>query len=74
MRKYRYWPILAAMALIMGLRGKYIALWREGDPEPVRVFPYQISSLPPEDQKRLREGIVIENESRLIQLMEDYFS
>ncbi len=52
----------------------YIALWRQGQPEPVRVFPYSVASLPPTDQKALAEGILPESRLELIQLLEDYLS
>lgn len=59
---------------ILGCKDGYIALWRDSDPEPVRVFPYSVSSLPEADQKALEKGIRIESEEDLLRLMEDYLS
>ncbi len=74
MRKERFLAYLVMLSLLLGIRDGYIALWKTGEKEPVQVFPYQVSSLPPADQERLREGIVIESKEELISLIEDYFS
>lgn len=68
--------LLAALLLsfIMSVSDGYIALWKSGEPEPLKIFPYQVSSLPPADQARLREGIVIDSTDDLIGLIEDYLS
>lgn len=71
----RFAPCLVlALAFLLGIRDGYIALWREGSPEPCRVFPYRAESLPKGDQKALRQGIRIESEELLSQLLEDYLS
>ncbi len=68
--------LLAALLLsfIMGVQDGYVALWKSGETEPLKVFPYQVSSLPPADQARLRKGIVIDSAEDLIGLIEDYLS
>ena len=68
--------LLAALALtfLLGIQDGYIALWKNGDPDPVEVFPYQAKYLPESDQKRLEQGISIHNKEDLIRLMEDYLS
>ena len=68
--------LLAALLLsfIMGVQDGYVALWKSGETEPLEVFPYQVSSLPPADQARLRKGIVIDSAEDLIGLIEDYLS
>lgn len=68
--------LLAAVLLsfLMGVQDGYITLWKTGDDDPLKVFPYQAASLPPEDQAHLREGIVIESGDDLIRLIEDYLS
>ena len=62
------------LGFILGIKGGYIALWTEDQPEKAQVFPYKASSLPPEDQKALEKGIYIENEQKLRRLLEDYLS
>lgn len=59
---------------ILGCRDGFIALWKDSDPEPVRVFPYSVAALPEADQKALERGISIEDEEDLKRLLEDYLS
>ena len=59
---------------IVGAWEGYVALWRQGQTEPMRVFPYSVASLPPADQRALEKGIVIEDETELAHLLEDYLS
>lgn len=59
---------------ILGSHNGYIALWRDGNPEPAEVFPYCVASLPEADQNALKQGIEIENEESLLRLLEDYLS
>lgn len=63
-----------ALSFILGSHNGYVALWEGDDPEPKKVFPYQVSSLPEADQKRLEEGIKVKNKLELIRLVEDYLS
>ena len=67
---------LAAIALtfLLGVHDGYIALWKEGSPEPAEVFPYRAEVLPEADQRRLEKGIRITSKQELLQLMEDYLS
>ena len=59
---------------ILGCQDGYIALWKDSDPEPVRVFPYSASLLPEADRKALEQGIRIGSEEELARLLEDYLS
>lgn len=59
---------------ILGCKDGYIALWKDSDPEPVKVFPYSVSALPDPDRQALEKGIRIENKEDLIRLLEDYLS
>lgn len=61
-------------AFLLGSYKGYIALWREGCPEPIKVFPYQTAMLPPADRQALEKGILITDETELVQLLEDYLS
>ncbi len=63
-----------ALSFILGSHNGYVALWENDDPEPVKVFPYSVSSLPQADQKRLEDGIHVESRRELIALVEDYLS
>jgi hypothetical protein len=52
----------------------HIALWKDPDPQPIRVFPYSVSMLPKEDQRVLEEGIRADTVTELTRRLEDYLS
>lgn len=62
------------LSFLLGSYKGYIALWVDEDKDPVRVFPYKVSSLPQADRKLLEQGIHIGSESELGRLLEDYLS
>ena len=69
--------ILANILLIGFLLGIYegkVALWKDNQKKPIKVFPYQASMLPEADQQRLRDGVHVESLSELYKLIQDYFS
>ena len=72
----KHFPIYLALffTFLLGSHEGFVALWIPPADDPVRVFPYHVSSLPAEDQQRLREGISIESEAELMALLEDYLS
>ena len=64
---------LLALGFLLGIKDGKIALWKDGEEQP-RIFPYRAETLPEADQKRLEEGIRIEDGTKLAQLLEDYLS
>ncbi len=74
MSKPGFISLAAVFAFLLGSYEGYVALWKGCDPDPYKVFPYSVASLPPADQRALAEGIRIEDEKALIQLLEDYLS
>lgn len=74
MIKKRYLSAALLLFLVLGSFKGYIALFDEGAEEPRQIFPYQVTSLPPDDQAALEEGILIRNDTQLNQLLEDYLS
>ena len=62
------------LGFILGNHNGYLALWSDDNIEPDRVYPYRVSTLPPEDQKALRKGIRADNIIELTHLLEDYLS
>ena len=72
--KYRKQLAALALTFLLGVHDGYIALWRDGNPEPVEIFPYKAELLPEADRNRLEQGIRIENKRQLLELMEDYLS
>ena len=59
---------------LLGIHEGKIALWKDNQKKPMKVFPYQASILPEEDQKRLKEGIHVDSLNELYKLVEDYLS
>lgn len=51
-----------------------IALFESGSDEPAEVYEVSVAALPEEEQQRLREGIVIEDEQMLASLLDNYTS
>lgn len=74
MKKRKLLPTLLLFGFLLGVHNGRIALWKDDDPEPLRVFPYQVSLLPQKDQHALNQGIHIKDRNQLIRLLEDYLS
>lgn len=74
MKKYRLLTAVLLFGFILGIHKGNVALWKEGLKNPIKVFPYQASLLPQEDQKRLEQGVHVDSISQLKKLIEDYFS
>ena len=72
--KMRYGYLTLVLAFLLGSRDGFIALWKLTAPEPVYIFPYSIASLPPEDRRKLDDGIRVETHDELMRLLEDYLS
>lgn len=64
--------LLLFLALLLGIRDGYLALWREEDPQPIARFDVRADSLPPADQLMLKRGIRIEDKQALLALLEDF--
>ncbi len=68
---------LCAMILLgflLGVQDGRIALWKDGEAHPWRVFPYPVSALPTETQQALKNGIRIDSSEELNQLLENLLS
>ena len=74
MKKWRWMSYALTLGFLLGVKNGYIALWKDGCTEPVRVFPYRAQSLPLRDQQALEQGIRVEDEESLVGLLEDYLS
>ena len=74
MKKLRYLYVTLVFGFLLGISDGYIALWKDGGADPVRVFPYRAENLPVADQQALEKGIYLEDKEELLQLMEDYLS
>lgn len=74
MTKKPLFSALLALYVVLGCWKGHIAIFHEGKDEPWQIFPNKVSSLPPEDQKSLENGIIVRNERDLRQLLEDFLS
>ena len=75
MRKLeRFWSLFLSLGLILGVHRGYIALWRDTESEPYKVFPYKAAILPEQERLRLEAGIPIRDEDHLHSLIEEYLS
>lgn len=74
MKRYHHLSILFLFGFLLGVHQGKVALWKDDDPKPVRVFPYSAQLLPPADRQALEEGIRFESEEDLMRLIKDYLS
>jgi len=74
MKKLSILYSILIFGFILGIYEGRIALWKDNDPEPYKVFPYYASMLPRKDRETLKKGIYLENEEQLRKLVEDYLS
>ncbi len=72
-RKIILCALLPAMFLLGNHKG-YLALWKEGQPEPYQIFPLKVDSLPEHDRLELEKGIPARSETELSRLLEDFLS
>ena len=72
--RYRQIYLTLLLAFLIGNHKGFIALWHDSAGDPAIVFPYSVSSLPPQDQQRINNGIYLESEEELNRLLEDYLS
>ena len=74
MKKFRNLYCILLLGYLLGIHNGNVALWKDGDPKPLRVFPYSAASLPEADQRLLEKGIPIDSLGDLTRYIEDYFS
>ena len=62
------------LGFLLGVRDGRIALWKDGQSEPWKVFPYPVSVLPVQTQQELIQGIRVDTMEDLDRLLENLFS
>lgn len=73
-KKRTHLYIALFFGFLLGIHNGFIALWHNGSPEPVQVFPYRAEMLPKADQQALEQGIHFESSQELANILEDYLS
>ena len=74
MRRLHNIYCILCLGYLLGVYRGQIALWKEPDPQPIRIFPSSASMLPKEDQKVLEKGIRADSIIELTRQLEDYLS
>lgn len=64
--------LLLSLALLLGIRDGYLAVWQEEDPQPIAIFRIRAESLPPADQILLKRGLRLEDKEALLAALEDF--
>lgn len=62
------------LSILLGCHEGFIALWGDSPEKPLKVYPYEVRSLPPADQALLERGIPITSREQLNHFLEDYLS
>ena len=65
---------IAFTGFTLGISRGYLALWQDGQPEPLQIYSLPATSLPEADQALLRNGIKAETVAELTSLLEDFLS
>jgi len=74
MNRASYLYSILALGFLLGIHQGRVALWKDNDPKPIKVFPYYASMLPKADQQALEKGIHLDDDVDLRKLLEDYLS
>lgn len=68
---------LAAIILagyLLGIRGGHIALWKNGEQTPLRIFPWSATMMPQKIRTALEQGIYVEEDSDIGRLIREMIS
>lgn len=73
-RKRNLACLLLLLSYVLGSSRGFVAVWRDGDPQPWLVTDMPVSALPEADQDALEHGIRLPDDMPLAQALEDYCS
>lgn len=62
------------LGFLLGIHNGRVALWKDGQSQPCKVFPYPVSVLPSDVRQALEDGIRIDSEADLDRLLESLCS
>lgn len=65
---------LFLLGFLLGVHEGRLALWKDGEDKPWRVFPCPIIAFPAQTQAELKKGIPIESMEDLNKLLENLLS
>ncbi len=73
-KRHSFLYYITALGFLIGIHQGRVALWKDEDPEPIKVFPFRAELLPKADQRALEQGIRVESEEELARLLQDFLS
>ena len=62
------------MSFLLGIHEGRLAMWKDNEPEPCKLFPYPVLMLPKTVQQQLKTGIRLETIEDLNTLLENFLS
>lgn len=65
---------LLLLGFLLGIHNGRVAIWKDGETDPWRIFPYPVAVLPTDIQAQLRQGIRIETMDDLDHFLENLLS
>lgn len=70
----RHLCTLVVLGFLVGSYNGRIAVWKDDDPEPFRVYPCPIYLLPHKEREALKRGIRIEDMDDVGRFIENFMS
>ena len=67
-------PIALMLTFFVGVHNGRLALWKNEDPTPCKVFPCPIILLPTKVQEQLKYGVRLETIDDVNRLLENFLS
>lgn len=74
MKSHRYRCTILLLGFLLGIHEGKIALWKDNDPTPMRIFPYEVSQLSEAEQQALKKGIRADDLAQLKRMLKDRLS
>ncbi len=74
MKSHRILYNILLLGYTLGIFQGSLALWEEGNPQPVQIYPIRACMLPAADRELLAQGIRIGSDAELSSYLEDYLS
>ncbi len=73
-RQIRFLCQLLALGFLVGSYNGKIAVWKDDDPEPFRVYPCPVYLLPKKERDALTKGIRIDDMDDVSRFLENFMS
>lgn len=67
-------PSLVLFGFLVGVSNGRLALWKDGQAAPWKVFPCPVAALPIDTQRQLQQGIRVDSMEDLDRLLENLLS